>query len=120
MSQTETTGQEAAPGEADAPEGDDHGAHAGHPTPRQYVQIAVILALLTAMEISLIYVEVGVAMIPTLIVLMVLKFALVVGWYMHLKFDAATFTRLLLTGLVLAVAIYAVVLVTFLDVARPS
>lgn len=119
MSQTETTGQEAAPG-GDAPAGEDHGAHAGHPTPRQYVQIAVILAVLTALEVSLIYVEVGVAMIPTLIVLMILKFALVVAWYMHLKFDAATFTRLLLTGLVLAVGIYAVVLVTFLDVPRPS
>lgn len=110
MTETATTGSDEA--------AEEHAAH--HPTPRQYVQVAVVLFILTAMEISLIYVEVGAAMVPTLLVLMALKFALVVAWYMHLKFDSRAFTRLMLTGLILAASIYGIVLLTFLDVPVPS
>lgn len=105
------TGQ--APAESSTGEVEHHDDH--HPTPRQYVQVAVVLAVLTALEVSLFYVDVGAAALPTLIVLMTLKFALVVGWFMHLKFDSRTFTRLMLTGIALALSIYTIVLVTFLE-----
>jgi cytochrome c oxidase subunit IV len=49
MSSTETASQLAA---------DEH--HAGHhPTPRDYVRIAVILAILTALEVSTYFVDFG-------------------------------------------------------------
>jgi cytochrome c oxidase subunit IV len=82
--------------------------HAHHPTPRQYVRIASILALLTAMEVSTYFVEFGAIGIPLLVVLMVIKFVMVASWFMHLKFDSKVFSRMMYTGLVLALVLYAV------------
>ena len=87
--------------------------HGHHPTPQQYVQVAVVLAVLTAMEIAASFVEIGVAFIPTLLGLMAIKFVLVAGWFMHLKFDTLVYRRFMATGLGLALFSYAIVLVTF-------
>ena len=86
-----------------------------HPTPRQYVQIAVLLAVLTGIEVGLFYAEptVGSLVTPALLVLAVLKFLLVVGYYMHLKYEKRMLTRLFAGGFVLALMVYAVVLVAF-------
>lgn len=100
-----------------APETGEHteeATEAHHPTPRQYVQVAVVLALLTAGEVALSFIEVGPAFLPGLIILMVLKFLLVAGWFMHLRFDTRTYSRLMGTGLVLALSLYAVVVVNML------
>lgn len=87
---------------------DDH-----HPTPQQYVQVAVVLAVLTAMEISASFIDIGPAFLPTLLILMAIKFALVAGWFMHLRFDTRVFARFMGGGLVLAGSLYVVVLLTF-------
>jgi cytochrome c oxidase subunit 4 len=86
-----------------------------HPTPRQYVQIAVLLAVLTGIEVALFYAEptVGKLVTPALLILAVLKFLLVVGYYMHLKYEKRMLTRLFAAGFVLALMVYAVVLVAF-------
>ena len=84
-----------------------------HPSDWKYIQIAIILAVLTAAEVATYYVDLGAAMIPVLIVLMILKFVLVVMWFMHLKFDSPVFTRTFVTGLVLAVGVYVAALATF-------
>src|SRR3712207_8648598 len=34
------------------------------------------------------------------------KFAIVAGWFMHLRFDSNLFTRLFVAGLVLAILVY--------------
>ena len=44
----------------------------------------------------------------SLIILMVVKFALVVLWFMHLKFDSRLYLRLFVAGLVLALAVFSV------------
>lgn len=90
--------------------------HDHHPTPRDYVRIAVILAVLTALEVSLFYLEVGPAFIPMMIGLMTVKFILVVAEFMHLKYDTKLYRRVMATGLFTALAVYAIVLVTFADV----
>ncbi len=84
-----------------------------HPTPKSYVQIAIVLAVLTALEIAASYIDLGPAFLPTLIGLMVVKFILVAGWFMHLKYDTRLYTRVMITGLGLAGACYAAVLVIF-------
>ena len=63
--------------------------HRPHPTPKQYVQIAVILGVLTAIEVALYYTEstVGVFTDPLLMIFAVSKFVIVVGWFMHLRFE---------------------------------
>jgi cytochrome c oxidase subunit 4 len=87
----------------------------GHPEARQYVTIAIILAIITAIEVAVYYVTaVKDLLIPMLLVMSVIKFALVVLWFMHLRFDSRIFRRFFLIGLVLALLVFAVVLVTLL------
>ncbi|MGH2724073.1 MAG: cytochrome C oxidase subunit IV family protein [Actinomycetota bacterium] len=92
-----------------------------HPGPREYVQIAVVLAAVTLLEVLAYYAEQGSfgfelprsALISLLIVLMVIKFALVVLWYMHLRFDSPLYKRMFLAGIGLALTVFLVVLLTF-------
>ncbi len=92
----------------------EHGGH-DHPGERTYVGIAVILAVLTAAEVATYYFEdqLGGLLVPSLIVMMIVKFVLVVAWFMHLRFDSNLFTRMFVSGLVLAVGVYLVTLATF-------
>jgi cytochrome c oxidase subunit IV len=85
-----------------------------HPQPRQYVTIAVILAVITAVEVAIFYIEAlqGV-IVPLLLALSVAKFVMVVGYFMHLKFDSKLFRRFFVTGLVLGFIVFTVVLVLF-------
>ena len=102
--------QEAAPAEHEASAA--HGA--GHPSPKEYVRIGVILAALTALEIAASYAGVsGGILIPTLFILAVVKFALVVMWFMHLKFDDRRYARFFVMGLSGAAVLYLVVLISF-------
>jgi cytochrome c oxidase subunit IV len=83
--------------------------HADHPDSSQYIVIGIILAVFTAIEVAISFAAVpsGIA-IPALIVLTVLKFLLVVLWFMHLRFDSGWFRRLFVFGLVVALAIYGI------------
>ena len=92
-----------------------HEHHGDHPTPAQYVQIALVLAVLTALEVFTYVIDFGIAFLPTLMFLMVTKFALVVAWFMHLRFDSRVFRRFLVIGIVLALAVYSAVLAMFAE-----
>ncbi|MFM8563725.1 MAG: cytochrome C oxidase subunit IV family protein [Acidimicrobiia bacterium] len=80
---------------------------------KQYVVIALILAALTAIEVSTYYVDFGPLFMPTLFVLMTVKFVVVVSYFMHLKFDNKLFSYLFYAGLFLALAVYIGALSTF-------
>ncbi|HJL89806.1 MAG TPA: cytochrome C oxidase subunit IV family protein [Acidimicrobiales bacterium] len=88
---------------------DDH----DHPSDSKYFQIALILGVLTALEVATYYVDIGPALIPVLMVMMVVKFFIVAAWFMHLRFDNSLFTKFFVGGLVLAVAVYVIALSTF-------
>ncbi len=91
------------------------GGH-GHkePTDRQYIMIAVILAVLTAIEIAATELgNDGPWLVPSLIVLMTIKFFVVVLFFMHLRFDSRLFSLMFYIGLSFAVVLYTVVLATF-------
>lgn len=76
-----------------------------HPTPWTYIVIAFILTVLTLLEIGVYYFPPSVtALVIILSGLAVAKFILVVGFYMHLKYDAKLFTWLLAGGLLIAIA----------------
>jgi cytochrome c oxidase subunit 4 len=82
--------------------------HADHPDSSQYIVIGIILAVFTAIEVAISFAAVPTnVVIPSLIVLTVLKFLLVVLWFMHLRFDSGWFRRLFVFGLFVALAIYA-------------
>jgi cytochrome c oxidase subunit 4 len=88
-----------------------------HPTTRQYVLIALGLAAITAVEVALFYVNEAADMQgwdgPILVILSFFKFVIVIGWYMHLRFEKSLLTRFFTSGFVLALLLYAVVLGTF-------
>ena len=78
-----------------------------------YIQIFVILFVLTAAEVSTYFFDVGASEVPVLITLMIVKFVLVVLFFMHLRFDHKLFSWVFVSGLVLAVVVYMVMLTTF-------
>ncbi len=90
-----------------------------HPSFMQYVVIAIILFAVTIVEFLLIWDKVGVAddlgasKIPILVILSAFKFAVVIMFYMHLKFDAKLFSLMFVSGLVLAFIIGIAVIGTF-------
>ncbi len=50
---------------------------------------------------------------PSLLIMMVVKFVMVVSYFMHLKFEHQMFKLLFYTGLGLALFVYFVALATF-------
>jgi len=98
---------------SDAPEAP-HSPHVAHPSPKEYVRIAIVLGAITVAEVSTYYLEPPRTMlIVILLVFTVIKFSLVVMWFMHLKFDSKTYSRFFVMGLALAVTLYLIVLLTF-------
>jgi len=78
-----------------------------------YIKIALILAAITALEVSTYYVDFGPLFLPSLLIMMVVKFVMVVSYFMHLKFDNKIFSFLFYVGLALALFCYIVALATF-------
>jgi cytochrome c oxidase subunit IV len=85
-----------------------------HPDPRVYVRVAVVLALLTTMEVIIYYIKSARGiLVPALVFFSTIKFALVALNFMHLRFDSRVFRRLFVTGILLAFGVFTVVLATF-------
>ncbi|MFM8998549.1 MAG: cytochrome C oxidase subunit IV family protein [Actinomycetota bacterium] len=89
-------------------------ARDSHPSPREYIRIALILAVVTALEVAVYYVPALEAfLVPLLFLFAIVKFALVVLWFMHLRFESRTYSRFLMLGIAGAVTLYVIVLLTF-------
>ena len=72
-----------------------------------YIKIALILGVLTAVEVATYFWDFGILEVPSLLILMVVKFQIVCSYFMHLKFDSKVFSYLFVTGLILAMAVFA-------------
>jgi cytochrome c oxidase subunit 4 len=89
------------------------GEHGAHPTDAQYMLIALGLAGLTAIEVAISYIKgLGDAANPLLIILAATKFAVVVAFFMHLRFDSPMVRRFFVTGIILALIVYTIVFFT--------
>jgi cytochrome c oxidase subunit IV len=85
-----------------------------HPSPKEYIRIAIVLGLITVMEVSTYYLQPPRSvLIPVLLVFTIVKFSLVVMWFMHLKFDSRTYSRFFIMGLSFAITLYLIVLLLF-------
>jgi cytochrome c oxidase subunit 4 len=87
-----------------------------HPGPRTYVIIAVVLVILTGIEVAVSYLEGDVnsnLLIVVLAVMAATKFFLVCAWYMHMKMDPPFFRNLFVIGLIGATVVYGIVLFMF-------
>ena len=95
-------------------EGDAHAGEQAHPTAATYSKIAVTLVILTALEVAVYYVEsIRTYLVPILIVLMGVKFALVAMFYMHLKQDSKLFSGLFVFPIIIAVVIIIALMLLF-------
>jgi cytochrome c oxidase subunit 4 len=84
-----------------------------HPTPFQYVMVGVVLVVLTALEVTVSYLDGDIPkglIVFLLLVMMLLKFSLVAAWFMHLRTDRPIFRRFFITGAIAAVILFTVVL----------
>ena len=88
------------------------GAHA---TVATYVRVAVVLTVLTAIEVTTLYIPgiPHVLLVGSLLFMSVLKFALVVGFYMHLRYDSQLLRALFVGPLLIAIAIILALMALF-------
>ncbi len=90
------------------------GTHHDHPGEGKYIKIALILAAITAVEVVFSYWEaVEGILAPALIGMSIVKFWIVVAYFMHLRFDSRLFRRLFIAGIGLALFCFTAVLTTF-------
>ena len=87
--------------------------HAKHLRDRSFIGIALFLAVLTGLEVSTYFWDYGGFATPLLLILMVIKFGVVVAYFMNLRFDYRLLSWVFLSGLLLAVCVYIAVLLTF-------
>jgi cytochrome c oxidase subunit 4 len=77
-----------------------------HPGAGEYLRVATVLAVLTAVEVAVFYLPaMRTWLVPVLLSLSAIKFVLVVLFYMHLKFDHPMFSWLFVLGLTIAAAL---------------
>lgn len=85
----------------------------GHPTLEAYVRIAIMLAIITAIEVAIYYIPAleGV-LVPALLVLSAIKFVTVVAYFMHLKFDSRlivfAFTSSMIISIIMFIALWVI------------
>lgn len=85
-----------------------------YPEPSTYVKLAVFLAVFTIIEVATYYIDAPVLLITlVLVVLMATKFVLVVGYYMHLKFDTRLLSYVFGAGLAVALSIMLVMIALY-------
>ena len=85
-----------------------------HPGPVEYIKIGAALFIVTMIEVAVYYIDaLDDVLVPILLALSALKFSLVVMWFMHLRFDNRMFSTMFVGGLMLAGAVFVVVLATF-------
>ena len=80
---------------------------------RDYVLIALLLLVLTGLEVAASYVPLGAWKVPLLLIMMAIKFVCVASFFMHLRGDARIFSWMFYSGLFLAVGVYVAALATF-------
>jgi cytochrome c oxidase subunit 4 len=80
-----------------------HAKEHAHPGAKEYLGIAVVLTVITAIEVAVFYIpSMKPVLVVTLLSLSALKFGLVAMWYMHLKFDARLFSWLFVVPMIIA------------------
>ncbi len=99
-----------ASGHGNSPAHHDEHAHAG---PKLYWIFAAILCVITFLEWGIFKKKnsLGISnsvMIYTLLSLSLVKFVMVCGWYMHLRFDSKVLTKVFVFSGLLAAAVFAI------------
>jgi heme/copper-type cytochrome/quinol oxidase subunit 4 len=99
----------------------DEEVHEPHLEQRNYWLIALFLGIVTALEVAITYIDAlaGPLLVIGLIVLGIVKFATVVGWFMHLRYEPFTMNFMFIFGLLGAITLFIVVLLSFRALFHP-
>ena len=86
-----------------------------HPSWKQYKWVALILTLMTVVEVWVYYTPLkqSVVFAPMLLIMSAIKFAIVVAFYMHLKYDHRLFRALFIGPLIIAMSTLVALLFLF-------
>jgi cytochrome c oxidase subunit 4 len=87
----------------------------GHASLKTYIQVALVLGIITAVEVATLYVP-GLPkhlLVASLLGMSVVKFVLVVGFFMHLKYDGNIMRALFIGPLVLSILIILAIMALF-------
>ena len=90
-------------------------AQGGHATVKTYVNVAIVLGVITAIEVTTLYVP-GIPnslLVVSLLVMSAIKFFLVVGFFMHLRYDSPVLRALFVGPLIIAIAIILAIMALF-------
>jgi hypothetical protein len=81
--------------------------HEEHPTWHTYWKVALVLTIITALEVWIYYTPLKETRVfgPLLILLSAMKFTIVVMFYMHLKYDAKLFRAVFVGPLSIAIIV---------------
>jgi cytochrome c oxidase subunit IV len=93
-----------------------HPVEHAHPGEMTYIKVAVTLAIVTLIEVVIWYIDWlhdNNVLVPALLVLSTFKFVAVVGFFMHLRFDARLFTYIFASGLAVALSIVLALMALF-------
>jgi cytochrome c oxidase subunit 4 len=94
--------------------GSAHAMEHAHPGAKTYTIVGVILAVITMAEVFFYTQEsVRTFLVPLLLVLSASKFALVIGFYMHLRFDHPLFTGVFGFGLIVGASVITALMFLF-------
>ena len=92
-----------------------HPQRSGHASVKTYINVAIALAILTAVEVASLYTP-GIPnalLVTALLVMSALKFFLVVGFFMHLRYDSSIMRALFVGPLIIAIAIILALMALF-------
>ena len=83
---------------------------AHHPGSSIYVRVAVILAIVTALEVAVYYIpSLHGVMVPLLLALSTIKFLFVVSFFMHLKFERKMLVASVALGFIAVFALFYII-----------
>jgi cytochrome c oxidase subunit 4 len=99
--------------------GEAHAAEHHHPDWNTYKWVALILTVITVAEVWIYYTPIKETrlFVPALLIFSAAKFAIVVMFYMHLKYDAKLFRGLFVGPLIIAITVLIALLFLFGHVA---
>jgi len=92
-----------------------HGGGGGHATVKTYNNVAIALAIITAVEVTSLYIP-GIpnpVLVISLLAMSAIKFFLVVGFFMHLRYDHQVMRALFVGPLIIAIAIIMAIMALF-------
>ena len=96
-----------------------HAEEHNHPGARQYVIIGAILGLITLIEFGVFYLSLDPAFMTwVILILSSSKFMLVVGYFMHLKFDDVRFSGLFFAPFFIMISLGVVLMALFFNLTR--